>query len=82
MKANEKRWFWVLIILLAILTPIMNHFIKYGYFISLLIIIIALNATKELRQDFIKHWIKYRKLNIICLAIILVCLVLNIFLFK
>ncbi|MEH7886947.1 hypothetical protein V7654_21835 [Bacillus sp. JJ1609] len=53
MKANEKRWFWILIIILAILTPIMNHFFNTVYFdfISFLIVIIALNSTKELRID-------------------------------
>lgn len=82
MKAFERKWFRTLIILLAILTPIMNHYLKYGYFISLLIIIVALNSTSGLRQDFKKHWIKYRKLNISCLVIILVCVILEAFLFK
>jgi hypothetical protein len=50
MKANEKWWLWVLVITLAILTPIMNHYFKYSYFLSTLILIIALNSTKELRQ--------------------------------
>ncbi len=81
MKANEKGWFWVLIIILAILTPIMDHFIGFGYFISFLIIVIALNSTKELRQDFKKHWIKYRKFNIVILVIVLVCLIMEISLF-
>jgi hypothetical protein len=81
MKANEKWWFWVLVIVLAMLTPIMNHFIGFGFFISLLVIIIALNATRELRQDFKEHWNRYRKLNIISLIIILLSLIVYIYLF-
>jgi hypothetical protein len=82
MKANEKKWFWVLVFILAIVTPIMTHYFKYGYYISLLIIIIALNSTNELRQDFKKnYWNKFRNFNIICLAIILVYLILEILFF-
>jgi hypothetical protein len=83
MKANEKWWLWVLVITLAILTPIMNHYFKYSYFLSTLILIIALNSTKELRQDFkINFWGKYRIFIIIHLAIIFVCLILAIFVFE
>ncbi|MDP4107542.1 MAG: hypothetical protein Q8935_21625 [Bacillota bacterium] len=52
MKANENRWFWILIIVLAILSSIMKQYFKYSDFIALLIILNSLNATDELRQDF------------------------------
>jgi type II secretory pathway component PulL len=57
----------------------MKQYFKYSDFIALLIILISLNATDELRQDFKKHWKKYRKLNITFLVIIFVCLILEIF---
>ncbi|ALC91637.1 hypothetical protein AM500_18980 [Bacillus sp. FJAT-18017] len=83
MKVNEKWWLWVIVIIIAILTPIMNHYFKYSYFLSTIILIIALNSTKELRQEIkINFLVKYKIFIIIYLAIIFVYLLLENFVFN